>query len=284
MLAPHMLPQSAHRQLVPNQLCFHTLRPRRVASLHSRAAPLVRCQANRGARQDFQKDAQDFGKRTQQDAASFWERTNAQERAQAATKEASKRLKSTFQSVSAGVKKTANQVNSRFDLSGKAQQTADRVKEQLEDVDDKLQLRRKARNTVADVKRQLPQWRRQYNAFSKTLPGKVLWIAFLIWGFRSGLFFRLLNILSILFWLAPLIILPLARKFSQQAAARQQAQQQAEQQAQNPFQTGRNRFAGFGQPRPKQQQQGSINKQAPYGQQDGPVIDAEWTTIDEGDN
>jgi len=60
------------------------------------------------------------------------------------------------------------------------------------------------------------QWRRQYNAFSKTLPGKVLWIAFLIWGFRSGLFFRLLNILSILFWLAPLIILPLARKFSQQ--------------------------------------------------------------------
>jgi len=60
------------------------------------------------------------------------------------------------------------------------------------------------------------QWRRQYNAFSKALPGKVLWIAFLIWGFRTGLFFRLLNILSILFWLAPLIILPLARKFSQQ--------------------------------------------------------------------
>lgn len=155
MFAPHMLPHSAHRQLVPNQLCFHTLRPRRAASLHSRTAPLVRCQANRGARQDFQKDAQDFGKRTQQDAASFWERTNAQEKAQAATKEASKRcdncvtsaislqklallachlarsslfcrLKSTFQSVSAGVKKTANQVNSRFDLSGKAQQTADR--------------------------------------------------------------------------------------------------------------------------------------------------------------
>lgn len=150
-----MLPQSAHRQLVPKQHCFHTLRPRRVASPYSRAAPLVRCQANRGARQDFQKNAQDFGKRTQQDAASFWERSNAQEKAQAATKEASKRcenlrtvgslasklallachlavfpllcrLKSTFQSVSAGVKKTANRVNTRFDLSGKAQQTADR--------------------------------------------------------------------------------------------------------------------------------------------------------------
>lgn len=146
-----MLPQSAHRQLVPKQHCFHTLRPRRVASPYSRAAPLVRCQANRGARQDFQKNAQDFGKRTQQDAASFWERSNAQEKAQAASKRcenlrtvcslASKlallachlavfpllcRLKSTFQSVSAGVKKTANRVNTRFDLSGKAQQTADR--------------------------------------------------------------------------------------------------------------------------------------------------------------
>ncbi len=64
----------------------------------------------------------------------------------------------------------------------------------------------------------------------------------------------------------------------QAAARQQQAQQQARQQAQN--QTGRNPFAGFGQPR----QQGGINKQHPYGQQDGPIIDAEWTTIDEGDN
>lgn len=36
------------------------------------------------------------------------------------------RVKATFQSVSAGVKKRAGQVNQRFDISGKAQQTADR--------------------------------------------------------------------------------------------------------------------------------------------------------------
>lgn len=36
------------------------------------------------------------------------------------------RVKATFQSVSAGVKKRAGQVNQRFNFSGKAQQAADR--------------------------------------------------------------------------------------------------------------------------------------------------------------
>lgn len=274
-----MLPQSiSHRHLILQQQSLHKLLARPVKSNFRSAVPLPRCQAaHRGTRQDFQKDAQNFGNRTQQSAENFWERSNAQEKAQAATSEASKRLRSTFQTVSAGVKQTAGRVNERFDLSGKAQQTADRVKEQLEDVDEKLQFRQKARHTLADVSRQLPQWRRQYSAFSKTLPGKVLFWGLLFWGFRSGLFFRLLNIVSILFWVAPLIILPFARKFNQRNAARQQ---QAQQPAQSPFQPGRNPFAGFGRPPPE----GSINKRQSYGQQDGPVIDAEWTTIDEGDN
>lgn len=65
-----------------------------------------------------------------------------------------------------------------------------------------------------------------------------------------------------------------------QAAGRQQQAQQQAQQAQNPF----NRFAGFQRP----PQQGAADKPQTYGQtygqQDGPIIDAEWTTIDEGDN
>lgn len=67
-----------------------------------------------------------------------------------------------------------------------------------------------------------------------------------------------------------------------QAAARAQqaqAQQQAQQQPQNPF----SRFAGFQRP----PQQSAADKPRSYGQgygqQDGPIIDAEWTTIDEGD-
>ena len=164
-----MLPQSiSHRHLILQQQSLHKLLARPVKSNFRSAVPLPRCQAaHRGTRQDFQKDAQNFGNRTQQSAENFWERSNAQEKAQAATSEASKRyvkcfcricrntvrlhtldcahylllfrlrstlytiyllfrLRSTFQTVSAGVKQTAGRVNERFDLSGKAQQTADR--------------------------------------------------------------------------------------------------------------------------------------------------------------
>ena len=89
--ALHMLPQSIHRQLVPRQQCLHTLHLRRAARVFIRTAPLVRCQAIRGARQDFRGEAQDSSERTQQGAANFWDKTNAQGKAQAATKEASKR-------------------------------------------------------------------------------------------------------------------------------------------------------------------------------------------------
>ncbi|KAL3143053.1 hypothetical protein ABBQ38_003328 [Trebouxia sp. C0009 RCD-2024] len=254
-------------------VCRNTLRARRPVPGPQRLAPLTRCQSSRGAPSSFRKEPQE------QESTNF--RDSAQEKAQAVSKEASKRVKATFKSVSAGVKKRAGQVNERFDLSGRAQQTADRLKEQLEDVDEKLQLRRKARNTLLDVRRQLPQWRRQYGTFSKTLPGQIFQFALVVWFFRSGLFFKLLNFVFVLFWIVPLILVPLARKYGRQAAARQQqAQQQTQQQAQNPF----NRFAGFQRP----PQQSAANKPQTYGQaygqQDGPIIDAEWTTIDEGDN
>lgn len=60
------------------------------------------------------------------------------------------------------------------------------------------------------------QWRRQYGAFSKTLPGQIFQIAVLVWFFRSGLFFKLLNFIFILFWIVPLVLVPLGRKYSKQ--------------------------------------------------------------------
>ena len=66
------------------------------------------------------------------------------------------------------------------------------------------------------------------------------------------------------------------------AQAQQQAQQQQQQQAQNPF-SGFGAFANMRQQQQQRQQQGGMSKKSPYAQQDGPIIDAEWTTIDEGD-
>ena len=96
--AYHMLPQSiSHRHLILQQQSLHKLLARPVKSNFRSAVPLPRCQAaHRGTRQDFQKDAQNFGNRTQQSAENFWERSNAQEKAQAATSEASKRYVQCF--------------------------------------------------------------------------------------------------------------------------------------------------------------------------------------------
>ena len=141
-----MLPRgTAQGSLHVQQLCSNTLRVRRPQLGLHRPTPLTRRQTVRGPQSSFRGEPQE------QQSASF--RDNAQEKAQAVSKEASKRydeavsesqkcsshlsrpqivsynacrVKATFQSVSAGVKKRAGQVNQRFDLSGKAQQTADR--------------------------------------------------------------------------------------------------------------------------------------------------------------
>ena len=53
------------------------------------------------------------------------------------------------------------------------------------------------------------QWRKQYAAFSKTPAGQAVFIAGLLLLCYTGLIFKLLNLLFILWWFAPLIILPL---------------------------------------------------------------------------
>ena len=53
------------------------------------------------------------------------------------------------------------------------------------------------------------QWRKQYAAFSKTAMGQAVFFAGLFFLFYTGLIFKLLNLLFILWWITPLIILPL---------------------------------------------------------------------------
>ena len=53
------------------------------------------------------------------------------------------------------------------------------------------------------------QWRKQYAAFSKTSAGQAVFVAALVFLCYTGLIFKLLNLLFILWWFAPLVILPL---------------------------------------------------------------------------
>ena len=60
------------------------------------------------------------------------------------------------------------------------------------------------------------QWMRKYSRFSQTTLGQIATTAFVVYLFASGLAFKLLNVLFILWWLLPIIALPLARKRNQQ--------------------------------------------------------------------
>lgn len=62
------------------------------------------------------------------------------------------------------------------------------------------------------------QWGRKYSQFSRTPFGQVATTAFVVYLFASGVAFKLLNILFILWWLLPIIALPLARRRNQQVS------------------------------------------------------------------
>ncbi len=52
------------------------------------------------------------------------------------------------------------------------------------------------------------QWKRQYAEFSKTTLGQVVFFAAFFFLCYSGLVWRLLNLVFILWWVAPLFVLP----------------------------------------------------------------------------
>ena len=62
------------------------------------------------------------------------------------------------------------------------------------------------------------QWRKQYATFSKTTAGQAVFLAGLFVLCYTGLLFKLLNLLFILWWLAPLIILPILNAAGRQAS------------------------------------------------------------------
>ena len=58
------------------------------------------------------------------------------------------------------------------------------------------------------------QWRRQYKEFSGTPLGRAAFLGGVFLLFYTGLAFRLLNLLFLLWWIGPLIVLPLLQAAS----------------------------------------------------------------------
>ncbi len=67
------------------------------------------------------------------------------------------------------------------------------------------------------------QWRRQYREFAATPLGRGAFLAGVFALFYTGIAFRLLNLLVLLWWVGPLIALPLLQAASRKARARPRA-------------------------------------------------------------
>jgi hypothetical protein len=67
------------------------------------------------------------------------------------------------------------------------------------------------------------QWRRQYREFAATPLGRGAFLAGVFALFYTGIAFRLLNLLVLLWWVGPLLVLPLLQAASRKARARPRA-------------------------------------------------------------
>lgn len=190
------------------------------------------------------------------------------------------KLRKGYEVVDDGVKRTASQVNSKYDVTGKAQQAANQVSEQAKVVDTRFGVKRRLRNVQDDLQRKWPIWRKKYVEFSKTLPGQAAFLTFVFFLFRSGIIWKILNLLFLAWWLAPFLFF-ITGKFSPKAsdaAARRKAQQEQNRQRQSDFL----RSAFFGQQRQRAPGPAESTGRRKYDESDGgPVIDVEATTIDE---
>jgi hypothetical protein len=194
------------------------------------------------------------------------------------------KLRKGYEVVDDSVKRTASQVNSKYDVTGKAQQAANQVSEQAKVVDTRFGVKRRLRNIQDDLQRKWPIWRKKYAEFSRTLPGQAVFLTFIFFLFRSGIIWKMLNLLFIAWWLAPFLFFVIG-KFSPKAsdaAARRKAQQEQNRRRQSDFL--RNAFFGqqFGQQKQRAPGPSESANRRKYDDSDGGhVIDVEATTIDE---
>lgn len=227
------------------------------------------------AASDFQGSANRFARDAQQKFSSFVEEQKLKEKADNAARSAQSSAKNAFDQVSDSARRAYVQLDSEYQLGDKAEKAGRRAQEVARDIDQSYSVRRKLRNFQEHVVRKYPTWKKQFAAFTSTWYGKATLFAGLLLLTSTPLFWRLVNILLLLWWLSiPLSFVAL------DYARRKQAEQFQEQQARNARQ--QNPFADLFKGRRSQPRARAGFAQS-VPQQDGPIIDAEWTTLDEGD-
>lgn len=205
--------------------------------------------APRAAQQqpDLGKQAQEFARSTSQKFSSFVKDQELDRKAVAAYEEASQQLRTSYMKLEA-----------EYDLGRKISTIQARAVEKAQDIDQKVNLRRKLRAAWEDTKRMAPIWLRRTKEFGATTPGKAAFTFLFVGLLLSGTLFRLLNLL----WLGWWVSVPLSLFLADQQRRKQRDQQQQQQRG--------DRGAG------------GSNVSGWDGT--GPVVEAEWVSLDEKDN
>ncbi|KAG2446550.1 hypothetical protein HYH02_008537 [Chlamydomonas schloesseri] len=196
-----------------------------------------------------------------------------------------------FEQAKSKARRVYVQLDSEYDISSKTAKAARKAEEAARDLDQQYGLRRRFRAAREDLARNWPAWQRQLDEFTQTTPGKITVFAGLCLLISTPVFWQLLNVVLLLWWLTvPLSLFVLNAAANQQAEQiRQQQQAEAEAEARrraNPFaEMFREAGAAFGGAAAGSGGAGgSSSRGSGYVQQDGPVIEAEWTSLDDEGN
>jgi hypothetical protein len=142
--------------------------------------------------------------------------------------------------------------------------------EKVRDIDQEYSVTRRFKSLYDDAKRMAPVWKRQFNAFSSTQLGKATLTLLFVGLLFSGLLWQLLNVFWLLWWVSVPVSLLLAsqgRKAAEQPGAG----------AASSSQFGQQRWGDYG----SSSSSSKSSSRNGYGGSDGPVVDAEWTSIDD---
>jgi hypothetical protein len=228
-----------------------------------------------GSSNTFVEQAQRFADTTQQRVSEFVRDQKLDQRAAEAGKAAQERLAELGQQTEQSVRRTYMKLESEHNISGRLRRTQTWLSEAARDVDQEYSVRTRLRGAYEDAQRNLPLWRRQAGEFSSTPGGKAALTLLFVGLLASGLLWQLLNAAWLLWWLSIPVSLLLASQRSKAAAAAASAaaEDAARRRAQGPF-------GGWGGARGTQASSGG-NRGSGNEYGSGPVVEAEWVSLDD---
>lgn len=239
----------------------------------------IRCSAS-DANNAFAQRAQEFAETAQQRVQNFVRQQKLDEKAAAASQSAKDQLTAAYEETEQSVRRTFLKLESEHNISGRIEDAKKKATETARDIDQEYSVSRKIKATFADAKRMWPTWKRQFTNFSQTQFGKTALLVAFVTLLFSGALWQVLNVVWLLWWLSipvSLLVANKSRRAAQQAAATGSA----------PFTGGRWGSSGFGSSGFGSSGFGSSSSSSNStrgSNADGPVVDAEWVSLDDDDS